>query len=105
MTTTYEISKGHQYDRDGALVQHGCLYARYSVGQRRDGTIGLTIDGHMPAIEDKPAVAEAVTRVMESGQAETLTLGLPEVTTESASRPAVEPCPRCKTWCYGDCSY
>lgn len=73
-TRTYQIRKGQQYDRDGAFVMldtagHAAFAATsYSA----DGKIS---HGEMVTGSDRAAIAEAVARVIASGQPETLTLG------------------------------
>ena len=71
MTSTYTITKGHQYDREGATVTDGTLRTNYSNG----ATELAMISGSGPAMEHEDAVAAAVLRVIASGQSETLTLG------------------------------
>jgi hypothetical protein len=76
-TRTYEISKGQQYDREGAFVMldtkgHGSFAATsYSA----DGKFS---HGELVMGADRAAIAEAVARVIASGQPETLTLGQAE---------------------------
>ena len=65
---TYHISKGQQYDREGAQVSWGVLTARY----RADGKYDC---GDFPRLTDLDAVSEAVARVIASGESETLTTG------------------------------
>jgi len=74
---TYTITKGTQYDREGAVVTAGPLTTTYSGPcERMDGTTGLVIDsGFGPAVGHEDAVEAAVLRVIASGQSETLTLG------------------------------
>lgn len=79
-TRTYTISKGHQYDRQGAYVKHGVLWANYD-------RAGQYVSGHIPAAVDSELVAAAIRRVIETGITETLTLGTPAqpLTTKQAA--------------------
>lgn len=84
MQRTYIITRGQQYDRGGASVDHGRnggLTARY----RADGSYDC---GSPPAVADADAVEAAVARVIATGDAETLTLGVdaPSYTPEQVAR-------------------
>jgi hypothetical protein len=76
MTTTYRVTKGQQYDRDGASVEisnsrgGGVLYASYAA----DGSYDC---GHLPAAQNRQAVTDVVKRVIASGAEETITTGEP----------------------------
>lgn len=65
---TYKITKGQQYDRGGALVNWGRLYARYSADGTFDG-------GDPPSVVHRKEIEAAVKRVIETGQPETLEYG------------------------------
>ncbi len=93
----YTISKGQQYDRNGALVLRGSLWCSY----RSDGRYDT---GHPVRSDDAELVEAAVLRVIASGQAETLTLGTETVETVETVKPISSVCPRCHTYCMGDCS-
>ena len=67
---TYQISKGQQYDRNGARIAHESLMANYTAD-------GLFEVGHPVALSDTDAVADAVRRVIATGQAETLVISVP----------------------------
>lgn len=66
--TTYQITRGQQYDRDGAYVSWDSLWAAY----KHDGTRDA---GHMVSEEDLEAVESAVRRVIASSEPVTLVLG------------------------------
>ena len=68
MRRTYRVTHGHQYDKSGALVARDGLYARYNA----DGSFA---GGEPVRLADDAAVADAVARVIATGEPETLTLG------------------------------
>ena len=66
----YEISKGQQYDANGARVEHGSLMANYTA----EGYFDV---GSPVRLEDADVIADAVRRVIATGRAETLVIGAP----------------------------
>lgn len=95
MQTTYIVTKGQQWDAEGARVEHGSL----SGGYRRDGRFDV---GHNPATAHSAAVEAAVLRVIATGQAETVICGEPDQAMTLAPAMAGY-CSRCGSYCYGDC--
>jgi len=66
---TYKITKGQQYDEQGATVKHGrSLYARYD----REGKFD---SGDPVPAYDRGEVDMKVEAVISSGQEQTLSLG------------------------------
>lgn len=93
---TYIVRKGQQYDRGGARVEWGSLSAAY--------TATLTLDaGYLPRRDHRDAVEAVVRRVIETGIPETLVIGTPPPLAPAEADPYMQPCPRCGTYCYGDC--
>lgn len=70
MTTTYTVTRGQQYDPDGASVEFGNLSANF----RADGRFQ---NGDFPGVEGLAAVKDAVARVIATGHAETISVGAP----------------------------
>lgn len=68
---TYRITKGAQYDPEGATVWHGrneALVTSYSASGRREA-------GEPVRVDDDSVIARAVRRVIASGRSETITRG------------------------------
>jgi hypothetical protein len=65
----YQISKGNRDDRDGALVVHGTLITLYDSN-------AAWIGGDMVALPYEAEVVEAAKRVIETGEPETITVGV-----------------------------
>jgi len=83
---TYEISKGQQYDSDGAVVFHGSLCSRYDADGSFDG-------GDLISLDHETEVEAAVRRVIVSGQPETITLGQPPITSPISENTLRGRCP------------
>ena len=86
----YTISKGQQYDRDGAEVEHGNgrAYSQY----RHDGQFDAGSPISMWAVE---AVEAAVARVIATGTSEVLDIPRPGATVQApVSRPSYVDCNR-----------
>ena len=74
---TYEISKGQQYDKDGATVKYGRnRYAKYD-------SKGKFQAGDFPPVYDQDEIGVAVLRVIATGQDEIITCGKAYVPTEA----------------------
>lgn len=65
---TYKISKGQQYDKEGALVSWNGQYAHYTRASRYQA-------GDFPRLSDQDALETLVREVIATGEARTLTVG------------------------------
>jgi hypothetical protein len=99
MTRTYTITKGQQYDRQGASIR--CTEGR-SESYRSLTADGKRDAGSLGRSDDEAVVMAAALRVIETGVAETIVLGTPDVIEIEIDRSHL--CPRCHTMCHGDCA-
>lgn len=110
---TITITKGNQYNQDGYRTSDGQWG---EIVERMDGTIGLTVDGGILVGYDydhngqDEAIRAAIMLTIQDGQTRTVSL---KDRNEAHSKPAplmavdVPPqkqlCPKCHTYCCGDC--
>ena len=82
----YTISKGQQYDRDGACVEHGNAIAKY-------GSDGRFMAGSPIPLWASEAVEAVVARVIATGVSETISVPRPGAPVPvAASRPTYASC-------------
>lgn len=94
---TYTITKGQQYDSDGARVVFG---RRGLLTENFDGQ-GQPSHGDWVRDEHRGEIIAAVQRVIATGTPETLTFGAATAPTDETT--TAQPCRDCGTWCDGDC--
>ena len=109
-TETITISAGNQYDKGGYSIESDTGLSAYgSIANRMDGTTGVTLEGRWTLGYDwertgytMAQIEDAIMATLVSGQDTVIVL-----TREIADAPARTSnrgvCPRCHTYCYGDC--
>lgn len=96
---TYKIDKGHQYNRAGVRVQFGTGDLLEFWAWADSPTCW---GGDIMRLDDKAAILSAVEATLADGQHREIV-----IKETAAPEPILTPlaglCPRCHTWCYGDC--
>ena len=92
---TITISIGNQYDKDGYAVTDGTLWAYGSKDESKES--GFTMNGD---IFNQPEVADAIKAMLQDGIEREITIGAKRI---EQSLPESKACPKCGTYCMGDC--
>lgn len=94
MKTTITIEYGNQYDREGYNITDGTLFG---FGSKSDNTNGFT-GPSCPLFGDD--IDTAIRATLVDGLTREITYGEDE---EIKPMPESHACPKCGTYCYGDC--
>ena len=98
MKKTIIIEKGNQYDKNGYTIENGIIDGFGSIS---DNARGYTVEGNALVIIFQDAELDAAIKAtLADGQ-------LREITQDDGvkieSIPESHPCPKCGTYCDGDC--
>jgi len=109
MMGSIEISKGNQYDRDGFSLTDGVCHGYGTADASKPG--GYCLDGnlHPWLFANESAINAAILATLADGQTRTITIKTAHsadviVSTEDDfESTGFGVCPRCHTYCCGDC--
>jgi len=100
-TKTLTINKGNQYSPSGYRISDGVNRGWGSYGKRMDGSVGLTRDGR--CYDDSPDIQAAIMATLADGYEREIVIDEPESKAATVKDGSDGRCPKCGTWCEGDC--
>ncbi len=106
MARTITITKGNQYDREGYYMTDGML-GSHGHADPADPN-GYTLDGNLwpwsrSFAGHKDAIHEAIRATLADGIKRTITIGTAKSERVITSPADANICPKCDTYCMGDC--
>ena len=89
------ISRGNQYDGNGYRITDGTLWAYGSKNENKEK--GFSMNGDL---FDHPEIDKAVRATLQDGIEREITIGAKRI---EQKIPESKACPKCGTYCMGDC--